>query len=164
MRAIGQPKGVSVEHRTNSRDRRTQTLQSIVYGALQPRRQTNRRPRDNQVYVLDWHDSGLFLLAMSIVVMSCMDAWFTLQLLSIGGEEVNWFMAVLLDNDVSTFLAIKYAVTGAGVIVLVALARFRLGGLLPVRRVLEALVATYACLLIYEVYLLVEVAGQNLIP
>jgi hypothetical protein len=153
-----------VERRTTSLDRRTQSFQSILFGALKPRRRDNRRPTDDQLFVVDWHDSGLFALAIAIVVMSCMDAWFTLHLLSIGGEEVNWFMAVLLEKDVSTFLAIKYMVTGAGVIVLVALARFRLGGLLPVRRVLEALTAGYACLLIYEVYLLVEVAGQKLIP
>jgi len=131
---------------------------------MEPRRRHNRRPADNQVFVVDWHDSGLFTVAMAIVAMSCMDAWFTLQLISIGGEEINWFMAVLLDNDVTTFLAVKYGVTGAGVVTLVALAKFRLGGLIPVRRILEALAAAYACLLIYEVYLLVEVAGQRLIP
>lgn len=95
--------------------------------------------------------------------MSCLDAWFTLQLLALGGQEINWFMHVLIERDTGTFLAIKYTATGTGVIVLAALARFRLGGLLPVRRVLESLAAIYACLLVYEVYLLVEVAGARLI-
>jgi len=115
------------------------------------------------VFVLDWHDSGLFLVSMSIVLMSCMDAWFTLHLLALGGEEINWAMHVLIESDTGTFLGVKYTATGVGVIVLAALARFRLGGLLPVRRVLESLAAVYACLIIYELYLLVEVAGTRLI-
>jgi hypothetical protein len=122
----------------------------------------NRRPADDQVFVLDWHDSGLFLLSMSIVLMSCVDAWFTLHLLVLGGEEVNWFMQALIQSDSGTFLAVKYASTGSGVIVLAALARFRLAGFVPVRRILEGLAGIYACLLIYEVYLLVEVAGARL--
>jgi hypothetical protein len=135
----------------------------VLYGALHPRRRANRRPADDQAFVLDWHDSGLFLLSVSIVLMSCTDAWFTLRLLALGGEEINWFMRVLIQSDNTTvFLAVKNAVTGISVIALTALARFRLAGLVPVRRILEALAGIYACMLIYEVYLLVEVAGVRL--
>ena len=43
---------------------------------------------------------------------------------------------------------------------LVAFARVKLVGLIRVRRVLEAICAIYACLMIYELYLLVAVASE----
>lgn len=109
--------------------------------------------------ILDWHDSGLFLLAVSIMIMSCMDAFFTLRILALGGEELNMAMQVMLDVSTMAFLVIKYSATGIGVVVLVACARMRLGGLLRVRRVLHGVTAIYAALIIYELYLLLVVAS-----
>jgi hypothetical protein len=133
-------------------------LRSVVYGGLHPRRIVNRRPRDDQHFVVDWHDQGLFMVAMAIVLMSCIDAFFTLQLLNLGAQELNYFMQVLLASDTSTFLLIKFSMTALGVVCLVAFARFRLGGIVRVRRVLEVLCGIYACLIIWELYLLVFIA------
>ena len=98
------------------------------------------------------------MVAIAIVLMSCLDAFFTLNLLAMGAEEINYFMKVLIETDTSTFLNIKLLTTCAGVIFLVAWSRFRLGGFLKVRRILEALCAIYACLIIWELYLLASVA------
>jgi hypothetical protein len=148
-----------VEQRIATRDRRSQTIQSVVYGGLHPRRVENRRPADDQHFIVDWHDQGLFMVAMAIVLLSCMDALFTLNLLSLGAQEVNYFMKVLIESDVSSFLTVKFMATSCGVLFLVAFARFRLGGILRVRRVLEALCGVYVCLIIWELYLLVGVAS-----
>jgi hypothetical protein len=129
----------------------------VVYGGFIPRRITNRRPADDQKFVLDWHDQGLFTVAMAIVLMSCIDAFFTLNLLNLGAQELNYFMQLLLASDTSSFLLGKYTLTATGVIVLVAFARYRLGGLLRIRRVLEMICGMYACLIIWELYLLTVV-------
>ena len=71
-------------------------------------------------------------------------------------------MKVLLEIDTTTFLIGKYCATAAGVVVLVALSRYRLAGLFKVRRVLEMICAGYVCLIIYELYLLVAVASVKL--
>ena len=151
-------KGRRVEKRARQHDRRRQTLKSVVYGGLYPRRANNRRPQDDQTFILDWYDEGLFMVAMGIIVMSCLDAFFTLNLLSMGAHEVNYFMKVLIEADTATFLAVKFTATASGVIFLVAYSRFRLAGILPVRRIIEALCAAYACLIIWELYLLVSIA------
>jgi len=139
-------------------DRRRQNLRSVVYGGLHPRRIANRRPRDDQHFVVDWHDQGLFMVAMAIVLMSCIDAFFTLKLLNLGAQEINYFMQVLLASDASTFLLAKFSMTALGVVCLVAFARFRLGGVVRVRHVLEALCGMYSCLIIWELYLLTFIA------
>jgi len=110
--------------------------------------------------VVDWHDTALFCVALGIMLMSCLDALFTLNILALGGEELNLVMKVLLEMDTGTFLIAKYCATALGVIFLVALSRFRMAGILPVRRLLEAICVGYACLIIYELYLLLVVASD----
>ncbi len=46
-------------------------------------------------------------------------------------------MKVLIETDISTFLNVKLLTTCVGVVFLVAWSRFRLGGFLKVRRILE---------------------------
>jgi len=81
-----------------------------------------------------------------------------LNLLNLGAQELNYFMDVLIATDTTAFLLAKFSLTSLGVICLVAFARFRLGGILRVRRVLEVLCAMYACLIVWELYLLAFVA------
>ena len=100
------------------------------------------------------------MVAMAIIFMSCLDALFTLNLLALGAQEVNYFMRVLIESDTNSFLLVKLSATSLGVILLVAFERFRLGGLLKVRRILEGLCAMYACLIVWELYLLVGVAAH----
>ena len=150
-----------MENRILKVDRRRQNLRSIVYGGLHPRRVANRRPADDQWAVVDWHDQGLFMVSMAIVLMSCMDAFFTLNLLNLGAQELNYFMDVLVASDTSIFLLVKFSLTSLGVICLVTFARFRLGGFLRVQRILEALCAMYACLIIWEIYLLAFIAVHH---
>jgi len=149
-----------VERRTAVLERREQNLASVIYGGLYPRRIHNRRPRDDQKFIVDWHDAGLFMVAMGIILMSLMDALFTLNLLSLGAEEINYFMKVLIESDASLFLLVKLTTTATGVVLLVAFARFRLAGIFRVRRILETLCGAYACLIIWELYLLVAVAAD----
>jgi hypothetical protein len=140
-------------------DRRQQTLNSLLFGAWRHRRRrATRRPADDQRVLVDWYDPGLFMVAMAIVTMSCLDAIFTLKLLSLGGEELNWVMLQLLETDLRLFLWVKYMVTTGGVILLVALSRVRMLGVLRVRNVLQAIGGIYICLIIYELYLLLAVA------
>ena len=153
--------GCILDKRTIAVDRRDQTFWSVIYGGIYPRRIYNRRPADDQKFIVDWHDSGLFMVAMSIILMSLMDALFTLNLLSMGAQEINYFMKVLIDSDASLFLLVKLAATSSGVLLLVAYSRFKLGGLLPVRRILQSLCGVYVCLIFWELYLLVAVAADT---
>ena len=98
------------------------------------------------------------MVAMAIMLMSCIDAFFTLNLLRLGAEEINYFMYVLINSDTTSFLLGKFSMTAVGVICLVAFARFRLGGVVQVRRILELICAMYACLIVWELYLLTVVA------
>ena len=144
-------------------DRRRQTIKSILYSAFQyKRRRSYRREIDAQAIVLDWYEPKLFVIAMAIILMSCLDALFTLKLLWMGGEEINWFMRSLLEHNAQLFLLVKYTVTAAGVIFLVAFSRMSLFKVLRVQNVLVIMCGIYATLMLYELYLLVAIATGHM--
>jgi len=147
-----------LDQRIDRRDRRRQTFNSVLYGCLHPRRRENRRQPDDQWCLVDIYDPGLIMVSLAIVLMSCLDAFFTLQLLSMGANEVNYFMKALIESDVSAFLTTKLLITCSGVVFLTVMARYRLAGRVPVRRILEVLCGIYACLIVWELFLLAAVA------
>ncbi len=102
------------------------------------------------------------MVGLAIVLMSCLDAFFTLNLLSLGASELNYFMKGLIETDTTVFLTVKLWATCAGVLILTATARYRLLGLIPVRRILVTLCGVYACLIIWELFLLAAVATGNI--
>jgi hypothetical protein len=139
-------------------DRRRLTVRSIMYGALHPRRKELRRDYNEQLQVLDWHDSKLMYLALAIVLMSCADALFTLNLLAVGAEEMNILMRALISSDVNQFLVVKIGATCISVVVLVAASEYRFLGRYPVRVLLYSFCLIYAVLLTYQIYLLMNYA------
>ncbi len=104
--------------------------------------------------LLDWYPPKMMYLALGILLLSCTDALFTLNLLALGAQEANFFMRVLLDRSVDLFLGIKIALTAVSVVFLVVLAQRRFMGWFRVFRVLQAAVIGYALLIAYEIYLL----------
>jgi hypothetical protein len=147
------PDGPGFERRSRH-DRRRHSSWSFLYGGFRPRRRDGRRHGDHNRTFLDWHESRLLYLALGIVLMSCADALFTLNLLAAGGHELNAFMRALLMSDVEHFLWAKISITGLSVIPLVVAARRRILGRWPVVRLLQVFCAGYAALIIYELYLL----------
>ena len=103
------------------------------------------------------------MIGFGVLLMSCMDAMFTLRLLSLGGQELNLAMKVLIESDTLSFLITKYLLTAFGVVLLIALSGVRLAGILSARRVLQGVFVMYGCLMIYEVFLLVSIASDNLV-
>lgn len=148
--------------REKGEDRRKQRVWAFIYGCFHPRRRAHRREQDDHHWHTDWHDSGLLYLALAIVLMSCMDALFTLNLLAVGGEELNLFMKFMIEDNVDRFLMTKIGLTSAGVVVLVAASRYKMLGIVPVRRMLQLICAGYCVLIAHELILLTPLIQQSL--
>jgi hypothetical protein len=93
-------------------------------------------------------------MSVAIVLLSCTDALFTLNLLAVGGEELNVFMDELIGRGAGQFLAVKIGLTATSVVLLGVAARRRFLGLFRVSRILEVTCAGYALLIAYEIFLL----------
>lgn len=136
-------------------DRRRASFPRLFIGAIvHGRRRGPRRRGDTDSFYLDWYDERLFLAATGIFLFSCLDALFTLMLLSMGAVEVNPFMAALIDAGVEPFVYAKLLITGAGIIFLVVHSTFLIGGAVRVSHVLHALLFSYTALVLYQIGLL----------
>ncbi|HKE44656.1 MAG TPA: DUF5658 family protein [Steroidobacteraceae bacterium] len=138
------------EDRRRATDRRNVTLWSMIYGGFRPRRRATRRALDHHLPIVDWHESHLLAIAICILLLSFADAFLTLNLLMRGAEEANPFMAALFYHNVAVFTAVKMALTGGGVLLLVALSRMRLFGRIKVVQALYATLVIYVVLVFYE--------------
>ena len=91
---------------------------------------------------------------MGILLLSATDAFLTGILLLHGAAEVNPIMAVFVYRSVATFAALKMAMTGVSIMVMVFLSRYRFMRVLRVDLVLYAVLLVYFWLIGYEIWML----------
>ena len=136
-------------------DRRDVTWKTIFFGFTRSRRHNHRREVDAEVLFLDWHHPWLFFLAVGTMIMSCLDAFMTLQLLERGMVEANPVMAAILGQGTTAFAVSKMIMTGISILTLVFLAKARFLNRLRTGLFLTVFFSFYACLICYEfVYLI----------
>ena len=104
--------------------------------------------------MVDWYSAHLLAVAISILLLSVVDAFLTLILLQGGADEVNPVMAAMLYKGAAAFTAIKMALTGCSVLLLVCLSRYRFMRLVRVNAVMYMVLAAYTTLIAYEVWML----------
>jgi hypothetical protein len=148
------PPPLSLERRERS-DRRRRVWWSVLYGSFNPRRRRPaRRLNDSRFHPIDWYSAHLLAVSVGILLLSAADAFLTAILLAHGAAEVNPVMAVLVYRSVATFAAFKMAMTGASIVMMVFLARYRFMRVIRVEFVLFAVLAVYASLIVYEYWML----------
>jgi hypothetical protein len=131
-------------------ERRDRSL-ALLWPRLRPtRRKAGRRAGDRLYPNADQHSSRLLCVAASIMVLCCLDALLTLELLGRGAIEANPLMAVLLQAGMGWFSSVKLLLTALGVVVLVACSSMRLWRRVPGERVLYGLLGCYVLLILYE--------------
>lgn len=145
----------SLDENRDRDDRREFSWRTVVFGFARSRRRNVRRDSEDEPLYTDWHHPWLFFLATGTMLLSCMDAFFTLQLIDLGAVEVNPIMAAMIGKGTLTFAASKMLLTGLGILVLVFLSRSRIFNLMRTGIVLTVFFSAYACLVCYEfIYLL----------
>jgi hypothetical protein len=138
-------------------DRRTFSWRTVFFGFARSRRHSLRREEDADVVFLDWHHPWLFFLAVGIMIMSCIDAFMTLQLLQHGMIEANPVMAAVLGQSTAAFAVSKVTMTGTSILILVFLAKTRFLNRIRAGLFLTMFFSLYACLICYEFVALLRV-------
>lgn len=135
----------------NIDERRRFSWRTVFFGFTRSRRHRHRREIDTEVIFLDWHHPWLFFLSVGTMLLSCADAFLTLELLNKGMIEANPLMRAAMNQGTAFFISLKLLLTALGIFVLVFVAkahflnRFRTGLFLTV------FFSAYACLVCYEV-------------
>lgn len=142
------------EDRRKSGDRRYRRMHHPAYTWRGQRMQSRRAGDQVNVYV-DRYGWRWMLITFSIAVLCCADAMMTLNLIGSGrATEVNPVMRALLERDVVWFIAVKFALTGLGLIFLVSHKNFVVFGRVRVSHLLYLALLFYAVLIKYELVLL----------
>jgi hypothetical protein len=140
--------------RRSEPDRRSNVVRALWLGNVRPRRHGPRRAGENRLGAVDWHHPWWLAVAVLIMALSCTDAALTLLLINRGAREVNPFLVSLVHGSVATFVLVKVALTGGGIVCLTLLARLRAFGWLPVKLILYGVLLAYIVLILYELALL----------
>jgi hypothetical protein len=141
-----------IERRVNQGERRNVTLRTILRSIFTPRRRSGRRVTDRDLPI-DLHEPYLLLLSIVMLLLSVADAFLTVTLMTDGAQETNPLLAFVLNEHPRLFAVVKIALTGLGVVVLVAVARTRIFRIVRAAAFLQGLVAAYFALVAYETWL-----------
>lgn len=145
------------EDRRHAINRRDGVWWSFLYGNFHPRRRSSRRDVDQHHFLFDWHEPRILYLALGVLLLSCTDALFTLNLLKAGATEANAVMAAMLDESMFRFLYVKIGMTSASLLILVATARRKFYKSVSVEHLLQAFCIGYFLLICYQIYMFVYV-------
>ncbi len=131
------------------RDRRLHPTPLLCrHTVLGGRRRKGRRVGETSGVFVDLHGLMLFTVALAIVALNVLDAWFTILLLSYGGQEMNPVVAVVLTWGIGPFIACKSVGIG------VCLAFLTLTKNFPISKIgMGAVLLGYLSLLIWHLYL-----------
>ena len=144
----------AIERRRHQR--RRFSLRAMLGALFTLRRRQSRRKDDRLNSYIDWYEPWPLVASVVIILLSSLDAFLTLILLNHGAVELNILMNWLIETDIRTFAAVKLAVTGLALIVLVLHFNFHIYKVLPVRYLIYALMPLYAFLIAHELSLLSE--------
>jgi hypothetical protein len=133
-------------------ERRALTWRTLLASSFTPRRRGGRRAGEPELPV-DFHEPYLLLLAIVMLALSVADAFLTVTLMTDGAEETNPLLAFVLNEHPRLFAVTKMALTGFGVVLLVAVARTKLFKLARAGAFLQGLVVAYFVLVAYEAWL-----------
>ena len=142
--------GEALLEKRESAERRAFSWRTVAFGFTLSRRRLLRREEDAEILFLDWHHPWLFFLAVGIMLMSCIDAFMTLQLLEHGMVEANPIMASLLGQGTEVFATAKVLMTGTSILILVFLAKSKFLNRVRTGLVLTFFFSCYACLVCYQ--------------
>jgi hypothetical protein len=78
--------------------------------------------------ITHFHGPSLLAATLCIIVLSIVDAYLTLDLVSRGADELNPIMAYYLEKSPLTFFTVKYLMTCAAIIVILSVKEIHIFG------------------------------------
>ncbi len=149
------PESGAPDERRAVPDRRRRPTPPISRYTFRGRRRGSRRTSDPRWnYYVDRPGTTAWLSVGLLVLLSSLDAIFTVHLLRLGGYEMNPFMRFILRFGHGPFLAVKYGLTGLGAFILLIHKNFYLWSpTFSVRNIVRFFIGMYLALVVYEIFL-----------
>ena len=140
------------DRRTGS-DRRSIKTRPFRLESLRGQRHRGRRAGDQAGYV-DRYDAKLRVICIGVLLLSSIDAFFTLRILELGGIELNPVMKYFIEWNLWGFIYFKLFLTAICIMVLLVHTHIKWLNLIKVTHILYGCFAFYVGLIFYELFLL----------
>ncbi len=108
------------EERRRLADRRARPTRPLSRYSLRGRRKKARRKEEERNYYVDLYEPRFLFVILAILLLCVFDALLTARILHDGGEELNPVMLLFLNRNPTLALGIKYLVTAASLVVILA--------------------------------------------
>jgi hypothetical protein len=149
---------MSVERRCGE-DRRKKEIPIFSKYWLTGKREVFRREEDSRIYdKVDRYSAKTLTIILIIIMLSTIDAIFTLELINEGATELNPLMAYYLNHGPLVFFGAKYALTCASTLLIFFnqhLYIFR--NRVPMKVLYLFMIIPYALVVQWELYLLFSI-------
>jgi hypothetical protein len=146
----------------SGKDRRIKSgfnIHSFLFGGK--RAKIRRQADTNRIFYVDQFSTELFAVVVSVILLSVIDALFTLWLLNRGAYEVNPIMKYFLEIGPYTFFMFKYFLTIASLICLLMFRNVIIRGIkIKTRSVLYFVLLFYAAVVAWETYLISDLSDR----
>jgi hypothetical protein len=127
----------------------------MFFSLVKGRRKEARRDYDREKsQYLDVHEPSVLAVTLGIVLLCIADAYLTLGILQRGGEELNPFMLMLLQQDVMLFFSVKFILTTLCLMFTVVHKQFKILKTISGYHILYGVFIIYTALVYYEIILL----------
>ncbi len=137
------------------KDRRKTPTPFFGRNTLRGRRMQARRGDENSNYYVDRYEYKYLFLILGLVLLSILDAYFTLNILQGGGIELNPLMEFLISRNSKLFLGVKVFLTAFCILFFLIHKNFYIFGRLRMSAILNTVFLLYITLIIYEIYLII---------
>ena len=156
-----QPPAEQDKNRPDSTSRREDNGLPGLWYLFFGRRKEVRRNDDNQEsYFLDHYSSRVFAIIIGIILLSLTDAMLTLYLIRNGAAEVNPVMEHFLRYGTLPFLAAKYLLTTASIVLLLIYKNVHIFSTrIRAKYLFIVIFLIFASVVLWEVYLILFVLG-----
>jgi membrane glycosyltransferase len=152
-------KAQPVERRQVS-DRRQARTKPLSKYSVKGRRKKARRRSESADYYVDWYEPRYFVLISLILLLCVFDAYLTLKILSLGGNELNPLMLIFIRKKPVLAIALKYLITVLGVFIIVIHKNFIIFRKVRVSTLIYLFFAIYGFLIVYEAIVLSHARGH----
>lgn len=150
----------SDKNRSNSTDRRQNEGVPGFWYLFFGRRSEVRRFDDyhQKSYYLDQYSLRIFCIIIGIILLSVTDAMLTLYLIRHGAAEINPIMAHFLKYGPMPFLAAKYLLTTASVVLLVIYKNVHIFGTnIRAKYLFVIILLIFASVVLWEMFLILHI-------
>ena len=156
------PAESDIDQRSQSDRRQKPTSPWAAFPPAGQRMACRRASEHGRPYFVDRFSSGMFIVILTLIIASIIDAILTIQLIEAGAKEINPLMDRLLDHGILPFLLVKYVLTVAGLPLLLIFKNYYLFGT-PVRvgYLIPIAVAMYLVLIGYQLALMHKYVGLS---